>query len=403
MVDAAGLRVVVFGFDVAEISQIRRIRALRDAGYRVESFTMRRDNMNAGFVPDWPNTHLFETRNERPLERAAVVAKSVLKMARHRSALARADVIVARNLDMLAIAVAARRLAGAARGAGRAPIVYECLDIHGMMTGTGAKGRAARALERRLLAACDLLVVSSPGFIHHYFDPVQKYDGPWALWENKLVRGEGFPARPDPGARGAPQGPLRLGWIGTIRCAPSLALLAETAQAMAPGLEVHVHGVVHRHAVPDFDAVVAAHPNMHYHGPYDYPGDLPRIYGMCDLVWAQDLWQRGTNSDWLLPNRIYEASWCGCPSVAVAGTETGRRIARDGLGPVIDAPRPADLAAGLQDLSPARLRAWSDDLLARPDTDFVQSPADLHRVIRRAAGLESPDDGGARPAAGQGA
>jgi hypothetical protein len=42
----------------------------------------------------------------------------------------------------------------------------------------------------------------------------------------------------------------------------------------------------------------------------------------CDAVWAQDLWQSGANSDWLLPNRIYEASYFGCPSIALA---PGRR------------------------------------------------------------------------------
>lgn len=381
--------VVVFGFDVAEISQIRRIRALRDAGYRVASFTMRRDNMNKGFEPDWPNTHLFFTRNGKPAERAAKVLASVVKMIPHRATIRAADVIVARNLDMLAIAVLARRLAGAHRGAARVPIVYECLDIHGMMTGAGRAARTLRSAERLLLAASDLLVVSAPGFIRNYFEAIQGYDRPWALLENKLVRGQSFPARPVAQNLRREPGALRLGWIGTIRCAPSMALLAETARRMGDNIEVHVHGVVHRHALPGFDVFIAENPNVHFHGAYDYPVDLPRVYGTCDLVWAQDLWQSGTNSDWLLPNRIYEASWCGCPPVAVAHTETGRRIARDGLGPVIARAEADCLVDCLKALSPQRLENWAHDLLARPDSDFVQSAEDLHRVIGRAMGLQT--------------
>ncbi|MCI5042830.1 MAG: glycosyl transferase, partial [Donghicola eburneus] len=108
-------RIEVFGFDVAEISQIRRIRALAALGHQVHSFTMRRENMNKAFEPDWPNTHLFMTENENLQKRVAVVAKSIWKMRRYRKSLATADMIIARNLDMLAIACAARVIAGAPR------------------------------------------------------------------------------------------------------------------------------------------------------------------------------------------------------------------------------------------------------------------------------------------------
>ncbi len=376
MSGAAPARIEVFGFDVAEISQIRRIRAMIGLGHEVHSFTMRRANMNADFVPDWPNTHLYETQNEALGKRAAVVAGSVLRMAGHRARLRAADVIVARNLDMLAIAAAAKRIAGS-----RAPLVYECLDIHGALTGQGAKSRLMRAAERRLLAGVAMLVVSSPGFIRHYFDPMQGYRGPHALWENKLAAGAALPARPV--TRPAGDGPLRLGWVGTIRCQPSLDLLMALADRMGEAVQIQIHGIVHHHALQGFDAAVAARANVTYAGPYAYPDDLARLYGGCDLVWAQDLWQRGQNSDWLLPNRIYEASWAGCPSLAVAGTETGRRVTEDGLGWVIDTPDPGLLQTLLESLPRGDIRARGQALLDRPDTDFVQSPADIAAVIDR--------------------
>lgn len=372
-------RVEVFGFDVAEISQIRRIRAIASLGHQVHSFTMRRQNMNAGFTPDWPNTHLFNTRNESILRRAAVVAGSILRMAGHRKRIRQADMLLARNLDMLAIAHAARVLAGRPR----LPLVYECLDIHGSLTGGGAKGRLMRAAERYLLNRCQMLVVSSPGFIRNYFEPMQGYRGPWALWENKLATGAALPPRPVSRPARPDGAPLRLGWIGTIRCAPSLALLADLADRMGAGVEIHIHGVIHHHALPGFAATVEARPNMVVHGPYQYPQDLPRLYGGCDLVWSQDLWQAGSNSDWLLPNRIYEASWAGCPSIAVAGTETGRRVAEDGLGWVIDAPTPAALAALLASLTPRAIAACGQALLDRKATDFVQSDAEIQDVLDR--------------------
>lgn len=370
-------RIEVFGFDVAEISQIRRIRAMRSLGHEVHSFTMRRENMNREFRPDWPNTHLFNTRNESLMKRAAVVAASVVKMAGHRARLRNADMILARNLDMLAIAWAARRMAGATH----VPLVYECLDINGALCREDGKGRAMRAAERGLLRDIAMLVVSSPGFMREYFGPVQGYDGPWALWENKLAAGAALPDRPK--RREGPEAgaPLRIGWVGTIRCPPSLALLTEAAERLGPRVELHVHGVVHHHMLPDFDAVVAAHDNMVFHGPYAYPEDLARVYGGCDVVWAQDLWQRGANSDWLLPNRIYEASWAGCPSLAVAGTETARRVEDDDLGWVVARPEADALVALLDGLSREDVARKGQALLDRPETDFVQAPEELQGVI----------------------
>jgi succinoglycan biosynthesis protein ExoL len=395
-VDQAGFpaaaRIEVFGFDVAEVSQIRRIRTMIALGHDVHSFTMRRQNMNVDFQPDWPNTHLSMTENENLLRRVAVIASSILKMAGHRARIRQADMIVARNLDMLAIAHVARAIAGATQ----VPLVYECLDIHGSLCGDNTKGRAMRAAERYLLNRCQMLVVSSPGFIREYFELKQNYRGPWALLENKLAAGTALPARPTTRPARSDGAPLRIGWVGTIRCAPSLALLAAVADHYGDKVQIVIHGVVHHHALPDFNATLAARPNMIAHGGYDYPQDLPRIYGDCDVVWSQDLWQRGNNSDWLLPNRIYEASWAGCPSLAVATTETGRRVADDRLGWVVDQPELDRLIALIDGLTPEIAAARGMALLGRPALDFVHSVSEMQSVIDRVLQQNTEDAGPAR-------
>ena len=82
-----------------------------------------------------------------------------------------------------------------------------------------------RACERWLLARVDLLLVSSPAFLTHYFEARQCYSGPSLLVENKVVEFERtkLPAhRPT-----APPGPpWRIGWFGILRCraSPSAAL-----------------------------------------------------------------------------------------------------------------------------------------------------------------------------------
>lgn len=372
------LPVAVFGFDLAEAAQIRRIRSLIALGCNVTSFCQRRQG-SPDFTPDWTNVDLGLARHNDIRGRALGSARSVTLALREWRRLAEARVIIARNLDMALIADCASRLAALRAGRRPAPLVFECLDIHDLMTRPDRTGRLMRRAERHILSRAALLVVSSPGFIQNYFTPVQRYSGPVALVENKLWLGADparRPARPriDPPADAAP---LTIGLVGSIRCQASVDLLMQTADLMGDRLHVRIAGALHEHALHGFHQAVAARPNVEWTGPYAYPAGLADAYAGCDLVWAQDMWQRGTNSDWLLPNRIYEASWCGCPSVALSGTQTGQRILRDGLGLTIDAPDPRQLADMLGRVSIRQLADLRAGLLARPEADFVQAPTDV--------------------------
>ena len=370
-------RIAAFAFDIAEAAQIRRIQSLRAIGHDVVSLSFRRANMNRDFRPDWPDLPLGVTRNESYLRRLWHLGRATLRGVWGRQILQGTDIWIARNFDLLVLAILLRRLTGRRD----VRLVYECLDIHGLFTRDDRVGRTMRWLERRALARTDLLIVSSPGFLREYFLPVQGFRGQTALIENKLWLGTGPDLRPKTARRAEPDRPLRLGWVGSLRCAASLKILAGVAETLGQGIEIAFYGNVHRHAVPDFDAILAQHPNMRHFGPYAYPDDLAGIYGACDLVWAQDLWQRGANSDWLLPNRIYEASYFGCPSMALKGTETGSRVATDGLGFVVDAATPEALIAVLTRLSRDEICAVADGLLQRPETAFRLMPDDLNRAL----------------------
>jgi succinoglycan biosynthesis protein ExoL len=365
---------VFFASDRAEIAQIRRIRSFRAAGHGVASFSTAKRDGQISAPPDWPDIDLGQISNHALPRRVLRAVLGLGRIWRGRARMRRADALIARNLDMALLALIGRALCGA-----RAPLIYECLDIHSLFTTPGKKAALARWVERRVLARTAVLVVSSPGFVDHYFGPVQGYDGQVALVENKVWFEGTPPARP--AAPQAKPGPLVLGWVGTIRCPRSLALLTAAAAARPEDLRIEIHGMVHHHALPDFEATIAAHPNITFAGPYAYPEGLAAVYQRLDLVWAQDLWQAGANSLWLLPNRIYEAGWCGCPCLAVAGTQTGTKIAAEGLGAVIDTASPAALTGWLEALRPTDLTAMRAALAARPGTDFLLTEADLAPVL----------------------
>ncbi|MEO9827244.1 MAG: glycosyltransferase [Paracoccaceae bacterium] len=350
--------------------------ALRALGHDVRSVSFQRKNMNTGFQPDWPNLDLGHMPNERFVLRLFLLLRALPTVLFNRQFCDRADVIIARNVDLLALAVVFR----AARG-WRIPLVYECLDIHSALIGKRFFNRVMRWLERVLMKRIQLLWTSSPGFLRNYFLPIQKYDGPVEVLENKIWFENAQSERPAKARRTGRRGPLVLGWVGSIRCQRSLEILCETARQMPDSLEIEVHGIIHHHAISDFEAKIADLANMTFQGPYSYPDGLAKVYARCDLVWAQDLWQRGGNSDWLLPNRIYEASWYGCPCVAVADTQTGRWISDNGIGATINKPTADDLLAYVQSVDRSVLNDLSSSVLSMNDDIFRLSKADMQRAL----------------------
>ncbi len=370
--------VVVFAYDSGDAAQARRIRSLIDLGHRVKVYSFRRRNGSSDFKTDFDNVHLGWTHHGRLGERMVLILGAMLRMFLHRRIVGQADIILARNLDMLAVAWVAKVISGART----APLVYECLDIHPSLVGPGWKARIMRAAERFFLARSALLGVSSPAYLRHYFEPVQGYHGPTALWENKVQYDAALPARPQSRPTGR-DGPIRIGLVGQVRCRVSLNLLAETTTAMGGAAELHIHGRVQNTALPDFDALAEAAPYVHMHGPYSYPQDLIAIYNSIDLIWNADFLTSDANSKWALSNRVYEASWCGCPSVGVANTEIGRIIAERRLGWVLPGPEVRHLEALLRSLNFADIEKQGASLLSQDEAGFLSRGEEMADLIRR--------------------
>jgi succinoglycan biosynthesis protein ExoL len=364
--------IVIFAFDLAEAAQQKRIAMLRAEGHAVRTISFRRRNMDAQTI-DVPNLDLGDMPNQRFLLRLWLLARAIPKVVMARRFMGAPDLIIARNFDLLALAWIARR--------GQVPLIYECLDIHSLMTGDTAVNKIMRRVERFLMRRSQLLWTSSPGFLSQYFEKIQNHTGPSVIVENKLWFSPKPAVRPSIAERPDGDGPLVLGWVGSIRCQASFDILCETARALPQTLRIEVHGNIHHHAVANFDATVAALDNVTYHGPYRYPDGLAQVYGRCDIIWGQDLWQRGGNSDWLLPNRIYEASWHGCPTIAVADTETGRRVASQGLGPVLQSPNAENLVTCLKDLDRAKVRDLSRHILQMDDGLFQLTGHDIKAAL----------------------
>lgn len=372
--------VAFFGHDAADAAVRRRVQGFRDDGVTVTGFMMRRgEPVDAA----WKNVDLGRTFDGDYVQRIRSIFSGARKAAQS-GLLPEADIIYARNLDMLATAFLAKRHLGL-----KTPVIYECLDVHRLMTRKDPVGLIFRRIEGALLSRCRRLVVSSPGFLENYFERHHRGRYKAELVENRLAAGAAYGPRPTSAQPpSAPDQPLRLGWIGVLRCARSLGLLLDLASKAGPKIEIHLHGIPALTEIPDFHERVSGLPNLTYHGRYRSPEDLAAIYGPLDLVWAGDFMEAGYNSVWLLPNRIYEGGYYAVPAIAPAGTQTARWI--------LDAKAGYTLEENLAETLPALITELTGDrtsiaerrakLIDLPSERFVQSPGRLKQIVEEALG-----------------
>lgn len=361
-------RIAFFAHDSRESVVIKRAKAFQAAGASVLGFMFHRERDKEQPDPVWENIALGPTVDRNYLARLPKLCRGLWKVMRHRRALADCDLIYARNFDMMALATIARLLTRS-----RAQLVYEVLDIQRAFVGAGLLKAMFRWCERHLLSACDMLVVSSPMFMSRYFEPRQGYAGPWFLLENKVSASQ-FAAVPRAAVEVSPSGPpWIIGWFGTLRCIRSLDILSRIAAAHPDKVIVHIRGTLSEEDISSETllATTTGRPNFQYLGPYQSPRDLPEIYRQIHFTWAMDFLDAGSNSDWLLPNRLYEGGLFNAISLAREGTATGDKVARDELGVSLGEPIDESLASWLRSMDAGRYAALAEAARRAPRNLFV--------------------------------
>src|SRR6185295_4834296 len=102
-------RIAFFGHDAADAAVRRRVQGFRDDGLDITGFMMRRRD---DVAVDWENVDLGRTFDGNYAQRVKSILSGAKRAAAEREKLAKADVIYARNLDMLATAFLAKRHTG---------------------------------------------------------------------------------------------------------------------------------------------------------------------------------------------------------------------------------------------------------------------------------------------------
>lgn len=368
--------VVYFAQDLADAAVARRIRMLRAGGAEVRLFGFHRSEPPVREVEGVAAVDLGRTFDGRLANRIAVVARCSLSAQRMEADIRWADALLARNLDMATIADAARIWTFS-----RVRLVYECLDIHGAVSGRRVSSKLLRSWERHILRRSAALIVSSDAFIAHHFTTLGVELPSVIVAENKRVLLEERATRPKLKSLDGP--PWKIGWFGNLRCARSFSILLALARRHPKLIEIELRGL----PTYDVQGLIAQHlpqTNMRFSGPY-VQSDLASMYQSCHLTWGIDYWQQGANSDWLLPNRLYEGGYYNCPVIALAQTETACWLEKRGAGLIVSDPD-VELDALIANMASPRYLELQRSAAAIPTDDLVYTPEDCRRFAARVTG-----------------
>jgi succinoglycan biosynthesis protein ExoL len=318
----------------------------------------------------------FGRTHNGPLKRLPMIAKTAARLGECRQAVYGSDIIIARTLEMLCLAAMARK-----RFEPSARLVFECLDIHRMMLRGDALATCLRSVEARLLKSCDLLVVSSPAFVSEYFARQHRKLPPVCLIENKPLAAEINGVRPSQTLAGPP---WRIGWYGMIRCRKSLSILAKLCGEAPHLLEVEIRGRPSYDVFPDFEETITKNARISFLGSYDRR-DLGALYSGVHFTWAVDYFEQEGNSNWLLPNRLYEGSLHNAVPIALAATETARWLKAKRIGVILDEPLDRSLRDFLNNVTMADLACLRSRIAEIPRKGLVCDDGECRNFVRHLA------------------
>lgn len=235
------------------------------------------------------------------------------------------DLVDVQGLDMLKIAAAYKK-----RAKKKVSIIYEVPDLQRLIADEqhSLVGKIARAYllreDKRLSKAYDKLLITSNAFYDFYF--------------SKFVEKERvfyMPNIPDMSAfrnyRRKTDGPFTVGFIGGVRYKDQMRLLVEAAKRT--GINTLIAGF--ENGEPEIENLCKDVPNIEWVGRFNFAARVAELYGKCDAIFSvydADM----QNVRVALPNKLYEAVYCGLPLIVAKGTYLEKMVTDWGVGLGVD-------------------------------------------------------------------
>ena len=223
------------------------------------------------------------------------------------------------------------------------PYFYEESDIAQTYVGNKLVRKVLDLLDRRIIQKSFQTVFTSEGFVEYHFgeNPPENTN----VITNRLNKS--VLSLPEVRIKSLDLKHLSIGFVGFIRY-ESLVIFADVFSREFPQHTFHFYGVAYSHA--EEVEKLKIRDNVHVHGKFSSPDDLPNIYSGIDLVLSTydlDL----ENVRYAEPNKLYESIFFKTPIIVTSDTFLAHKVEKLGIGYSLDATKPDQIVDFVKSLS----------------------------------------------------
>lgn len=256
----------------------------------------------------------------------------------------------------------------------RRPFIYEESD----MPYTSIPNKMVRLLfgeiDKRMIKKSFLTVMTSEGFIDYHFG------------DNRPANIVVVPNRVNPALlnlsysrKEIETNHLSFSFVGGFRYT-SVLNFAEVIGVHFPQHEFHVYGVILENEYA-LMSLCKEHANIHFHGKFRNPDDLPSIYENTDVVLAA-YDATYINAQYAEPNKMYEAIFFRTPIIVSNNTFLAKKVERLGIGFTINALDKKDIIDFINGLTKECLTEKIQALDSIPQEDATNKNPQLFQYFQ---------------------
>jgi succinoglycan biosynthesis protein ExoL len=303
---------------------VRKMSALQRCGHDVHLLYLHRINSPIAYPFSCPtdSKHTNKLDVSDPRRHVLVRARAMLALASRYVALLlriRPTVVHAVGFDMYFVAWLTRFFLGPRH------VIYDLID-----TSEQLETKWISRLQRLAVPDAAAVLTTSPQFFSDFLDRHQVQ----VASHKRIVVPNAPTAEQFASFRRKSDGPLTVGYIGTIRCRDALNQLFDAVQM----LRNHGNNVRLFFAGTGVDAAYVANcaktqPWVTCVGPYDYDKDIATLYAKIDVVFA--MYDGSKNKQIALACRLSEAIVCGLPVLVNSDTYMAQIVEANGLGNIV--------------------------------------------------------------------
>ena len=261
------------------------------------------------------------------------------------------DVVVSWSLDTSLLCALAAKFTGL-KGK---KFVYFYSDVHCMCTKKGSLiSKILRFAECFNARHANVVAFTSPLYKSEYFEKIAglKIDN-YVLVENKVPKTsvEKVLGTFDPNNRDFSQ--PTIGYFGLLCYKATYKFMVKAAKS---GIKTYFRGKFSPQTTDHIDS------SIEYSGPYKNPDDLPEMYSKINMLYIIHDLALGTNNQWAMSNRFYDALMTQTPIVVQKGTANEKFVLENDIGISVDIYNPEESVKKLKAVKKDDLVKWHNNI-----------------------------------------